>query len=310
MNAQLDVNPIFETESDVYSAYFGSTNWMKAPNGKRTNLTESQWLQVRTAPFKQWFGDWEFNSTQASKILDDNGEPMVVYHGSNKLFEAFDPYTLSNNTGNDGHYGSGFYFSIEQMEAETYGNTLYPVFINIPSPVYNSANSLESIAKAFGIEKEFQNVDKQWLANQIAAKDANAGKLAQLFAQGMSYEDAWDEFLASGGNVHSSEIDLNSVGDVFDNMNGCLSAYDLEFITTQLSEIPEHVKVYGYDYEPNIIHLTDMGNCGQAFTAIAKEHNFDGVWAGSEIVAFNPNQIKSAITNNGQFSSDNQNIYS
>lgn len=33
--------------------------WMKAPNGKPTNLTESQWIQVRTLSFKKWFGYWE-----------------------------------------------------------------------------------------------------------------------------------------------------------------------------------------------------------------------------------------------------------
>ncbi len=33
--------------------------FMKAPNGKPTNLTERQWLQVRTKAFKKWFGDWE-----------------------------------------------------------------------------------------------------------------------------------------------------------------------------------------------------------------------------------------------------------
>ncbi len=33
--------------------------FMKAPNGKPTNLTEQQWLQVRTKAFTDWFGDWE-----------------------------------------------------------------------------------------------------------------------------------------------------------------------------------------------------------------------------------------------------------
>lgn len=33
--------------------------FMKAPNGNPTNLTERQWLQVRTKAFKNWFGDWE-----------------------------------------------------------------------------------------------------------------------------------------------------------------------------------------------------------------------------------------------------------
>lgn len=33
--------------------------FMLAPNGNPTNLTERQWLQVRTKAFKEWFGDWE-----------------------------------------------------------------------------------------------------------------------------------------------------------------------------------------------------------------------------------------------------------
>ena len=33
--------------------------FMKAPNGKKSNLTERQWLLVRTKAFKDWFGDWE-----------------------------------------------------------------------------------------------------------------------------------------------------------------------------------------------------------------------------------------------------------
>ena len=57
-------------------------NFMKAPNGRPTNLTEKQWLQVRTPEFKEWFGDWENDPANASKVVDENGEPMVVYHGT------------------------------------------------------------------------------------------------------------------------------------------------------------------------------------------------------------------------------------
>lgn len=44
---------------EVKSKYVGTPLWMKAPNGKRTNLTEEQWVRVRTPNFKRWFGDWE-----------------------------------------------------------------------------------------------------------------------------------------------------------------------------------------------------------------------------------------------------------
>ena len=40
--------------------------WMKAPNGQPTNLTERQWVQVRTPSFKKWFGDWEAAAEIAS----------------------------------------------------------------------------------------------------------------------------------------------------------------------------------------------------------------------------------------------------
>lgn len=44
---------------EVKSKYMGTPLWMKAPNGKPTNLTESQWIEVRTPNFKRWFDDWE-----------------------------------------------------------------------------------------------------------------------------------------------------------------------------------------------------------------------------------------------------------
>lgn len=44
---------------EVKSKYVRTPLWMKAPNGKRTNLTEEQWVRVRTANFKRWFDDWE-----------------------------------------------------------------------------------------------------------------------------------------------------------------------------------------------------------------------------------------------------------
>ena len=62
---------------------------MIAPNGKQSNLTDSQYKLVRTPAFKEWFGDWEFNPSEASKVVDENGEPLVVYHGTTSIFNEF-----------------------------------------------------------------------------------------------------------------------------------------------------------------------------------------------------------------------------
>lgn len=62
-----------------------------APNGKKSNLTNSQYKLVRTKAFKDWFGDWQNDPANASKVVDENGEPLVVYHGSksNEEFNVF-----------------------------------------------------------------------------------------------------------------------------------------------------------------------------------------------------------------------------
>lgn len=85
--------------AEVEAKYKGTDQWLKAPNGNKTKLTERQWVHVRTPAFKAWFGDWEsaaanggvWADDNVSKVVDENGEPMVVYHGSDKGgFMSFD----------------------------------------------------------------------------------------------------------------------------------------------------------------------------------------------------------------------------
>ncbi len=57
--AQLRQEEVQSQKDAVRKQYEGTAMWMKAPNGKPTNLTEEQWLLVRTPAFKAWFGDWE-----------------------------------------------------------------------------------------------------------------------------------------------------------------------------------------------------------------------------------------------------------
>lgn len=65
-------------ESRIIEESKANGTYMKAPNGRPTNLTERQWAQVRTKAFKDWFGDWENDPENASKVVDENGEPRVI----------------------------------------------------------------------------------------------------------------------------------------------------------------------------------------------------------------------------------------
>ena len=57
--AQRFAQAVESQKEAVRRQYEGTEMWMKAPNGQPTNLTEDQWLSVRTPAFKAWFGDWE-----------------------------------------------------------------------------------------------------------------------------------------------------------------------------------------------------------------------------------------------------------
>lgn len=84
-----DIVPEAQVEA-VRKQYKGTPQWMKAPNGKKTNLTEKQWLQVRTGAFKKWFGDWEkaahrFTVIEAKTAEFNNTDDAVKWASKNGI---------------------------------------------------------------------------------------------------------------------------------------------------------------------------------------------------------------------------------
>lgn len=103
--------------------------FMKAPNGKATELTEDQWLQVRTNAFKKWFGDWEKDPANASKVLDENGEPLVVYHFTDSVFTAFDVSKARQNADIP-----AIFFSSGTEDWSAMGGRVMACYLNIRNP--------------------------------------------------------------------------------------------------------------------------------------------------------------------------------
>lgn len=104
--------------------YFGTALWHKAPNGKESNLTEKQWVWVRTPNFKKWSKDWE------DVIKDESGEPKT-FKTYAELPDSFKhaylttmPQVLRNEINSWKHvskspYSNSFY----NMSGKTWDNT-------------------------------------------------------------------------------------------------------------------------------------------------------------------------------------------
>ena len=74
--------------------------------------------------------DVEYAPSYPSKIVNADGSPKVMYHGSQAQFSSFDRKKARSS----GTYGKGFYFTDSTSHAGTYGN-LYEVYLSIKNPV-------------------------------------------------------------------------------------------------------------------------------------------------------------------------------
>ena len=78
----LQGNSMTEEEQRIVDEAKANGTYLKAPNGKASNLNERQWIQVRTKAFKDWFGDWEL-AAKVVKIISANMD-----HGFKNFAEA------------------------------------------------------------------------------------------------------------------------------------------------------------------------------------------------------------------------------
>ncbi|GHV60763.1 hypothetical protein FACS1894195_0080 [Bacteroidia bacterium] len=187
--------------------------FMKAPNGKKSNLNERQWLQVRTDNFKEWFGDWLNDAANASKVVDENGEPLKVYHGT--MADEFNTFEIDENKYRRTS-AKGFFFTSDKESATKYAGhklgEVKEVFLNITNPeIINYRKKKEYNYRGFsgnpGRATEFLQTRKE-LFNEFKSKN---GLIALNVADNMSYSDnsITDVYVAFNPSQIKSATDNN-----------------------------------------------------------------------------------------------------
>ena len=82
---------------------------------------------TQSQQFKRWFGDWQNNPKAASKVVNADGTPKVVYHGTDKAFHVFDS--------DSGMYWFSEYEDYaESMMEERGGGEVKAVYLNMRNP--------------------------------------------------------------------------------------------------------------------------------------------------------------------------------
>lgn len=193
-------------------------------NGQQIHNTEEG---VRN--FWRWFGD--------SKVVDADGRPLVVYHGTNAEFSVFKPNSKSINSTTFGYIDTertGIFLSDNSEFSNQYGERVMPLFASIKNPAEISRDLILDFADSidpFGPDRNLYVLAKN--SNRWALFDNDIGRRFVQFLNEKGYD----------GAVFAEDI---STGDA-----------DVE---------------------------------------------------GNTYVAFNPTQIKSAISNTGAFSPESSDI--
>lgn len=298
---------------EVQQKYEKKEGYLLAPNGKKSNLSEAQWVQVRTDAFKQTFGDWENDPASATKILDANGEPRVVYHGTNDTFDTFDISRVGQNTENVGFYGAGIYMTTSATDAYQYGKNVGHYFLDAKKVL--DVNNFEQSELA----------DNLYLNKLAPELDLPANySLSSYLAEQKEIAGMFSISTSDGRLRGTTDIDVY-VGDTYVDSTRNVSELELEaYRANDFNEVREQLasKAITQKYNPNGSYanlsthylLRDFG--AAEVSQAVKDLGYDGIIGsgtnatdkGDEIVIFNANQIKSATNNIGKLSPTSDDI--
>lgn len=100
--------------------------------------------------------DRDFMPNKASKVVNADGTPKVMYHGTNAEFTVFDR-SKGKKKIHLNVFGDGNYFTALEQGAARYGKNVVPAYLNIKNP-YVKADGFntvaDQIASEFGIARD------------------------------------------------------------------------------------------------------------------------------------------------------------
>ena len=147
--------------------------------------------------FKKWFGD--------SKVVDENGKPIVVYHGTENNFKIF------KNLGQSRQIGAnvGFFFTDSENMAKEYANNkrVMPIYLSLQNPLIVEPNS---IVEMFG--ENIEITDAFDFFTQMDTRVSEQDLKNELIKQG------YDGVILRNTNVDTPFMqDIHDVYVAFDN---------------------------------------------------------------------------------------------
>jgi hypothetical protein len=296
--------------------------------GKQADEVTSD--QTETPQFRHWFG--------GSKIVDEDGQPAVLYHGTLGNYDAFDKSKASI----EGNWGAGFYFTNDPDDLSANYAGYGP---DITNRIENLAEQIENEGGEQGDEiwdkidpKERHAMAKRYAEKQLGVKHEGAAmpvflKMDRPFKVGgkdqsqldydLPYNEETEEYADKATGKGAEFIDaLREIAGDYESAEGAndfadslqqemmdgggIPADKLELLASKTeglayAEDPDTGKLAASEILRKA--LQKIGFDGIIDTRVSKKFPaMKGMKPSTaHYIVFEPNQIKSAIGNRGTF---------
>lgn len=263
--------------------------------------------QTASPEFKKWFGDWQGDPKNASKVVDTDGKPLVMYH-----FTA-NPWGDSIPRMNAGR-GGAIFLSTDPAKsmagAEAAGREMHSVG-SAPTtmPFYVNSKRLYGENPSLGGFEDEIPVGKTIRGKTDAELDADGGDALERIKQKIDKRKWSDDPRV---NNFAKQIARDQVRDYYEwqdlGTKDGVDSYKLIQKTAPKTAMGWEILEKGPSYSDT--RGSKVG--ANALEALG----FDGAYVSDEgatggartVAVFSPNQIKSAIGNRGTFDANDNNI--
>lgn len=245
-------------------------------NKKINNITQSK-------QFIRWFGDWQNSPAKASKVVDNNGEPLVLYHQTEKEFTTFD--TKQKGSGEfDSEMPTGIFMKPTNNDIGVGGNIQMPLYASIKNPLI--INNRSELVKFY--DKNVQGYTKAKSAIDSVNEEYKAKFNEEMKRENEEYQKLWNA--KKNGEISEEEYQKSISRDALDEI--------MEEWENKVNEASRNAKALVDDYFKNsnydgVIVNNDVGSFGRSTKTF---------------IAFENTQVKSATDNIGTFDGNNPDI--
>ena len=249
------------------------------------NVRDSEENQTETENFKKWFGDWQNDPANASKVVNEDGTPKVLYHQTSADFTIFEPRHEGAGT-RDQDTPFGIFMKSSDRNIGVKGEKQMALYARIVNPlrVTDRADLMYQLKK---ISPEYEKVS----AELRSLNDEYQQKYDDAKEAFRDYVTKWRQ---KNPNASRTAIyDDAAFNEVYEAEDNVVDEWEAEARKVELRSkeaITRDLEKQGYD---GVIIQTDEGSFGRSTDAY---------------IALRPEQVKSATDNIGTFDKANPDI--